>query len=331
MMVPRRFFVALPVGLLLVTILFFGLVRVQLGAPTSSSQWCFEMNRRKLESARRMAAPKLALVGGSGALFGLNARQLENDLGEPVINLGTHAALGVTYILDWVRPALTPGDTVLLCLEYELYDWSDDDKAAWAGDIYTDYLMARDPEYFRCLPWRDQAELSLSLPLSRLKHGLTARFSSRVPPAKSGKFTFYDPALIDTHGDLSDHSRKRADVQARLAPERTEVLARGLSPGRGGFPAIHRFCRWAQDHRIRVLATFPNLLLREEYDSGPARATIQAIQQFYAAEGVPVLGSAQEAMLPRSDFLDTCYHLTSEAAQARTERLMVHLTQMRAE
>jgi hypothetical protein len=35
--------------------------------------------------------------------------------------------------------------------------------------------------------------------------------------------------------------------------------------------------------------------------------------------------ASREAMPPRSEFLDTCYHLTEEAAARRTGRLLGHL------
>src|SRR6201982_824882 len=100
MSVPRQFFAAIAAGLLLSAGVWVGLFYWQLGAPTKSSYWCFEMNRKKLEGAARISSPKLLLVGGSAPLFGVKAQQIENALSIPTINLGTHAALGTEYVLD---------------------------------------------------------------------------------------------------------------------------------------------------------------------------------------------------------------------------------------
>jgi hypothetical protein len=323
----RKFLLACAAGLSVALLLYFTLIYWQLGAATSSSYWCYEMNRRKLASAAAVHQPKLLLVGGSGTLFSLKARRIQEALGVPTVNLGTHAALGIDYVLDWARQAMAPGDTVLLCLEYELYEWGEANRLQWAGDIFTDYTMARDPDRFRALPWRDQVELALSVPLQRLKRGVLARIAGPPRVRPSRKSTFYDPDLIDAYGDLSYPPQTRTNVapQPAFAPA---VLARGLSPRPSGIPAVQRFCRWARSHNVRVLATYPSLAYQREYDSSQARAALGSVENFYRAEGVPVIGSAGDSMLPRDQFLDTCYHLNQDAAVERTARLVPELARL---
>ena len=168
----RRFLLALPLGLPLAAALYFGAIWLQLGVPTRSSQWAFEINERKAELARKTTPPALFLVGGSATLFGHNAAVIEHETGVPTVNLGTHAALGPGYILHLARQLSRPGDTVLLWIEYELLDWSGTTKNAWSDPLLLDYLIARDPGYFRALPLKDQLEIALALPFNRLKHGV---------------------------------------------------------------------------------------------------------------------------------------------------------------
>jgi hypothetical protein len=40
---------------------------------------------------------------------------------------------------------------------------------------------------------------------------------------------------------------------------------------------------------------------------------------------VPVVGDYRDAILPADQFFDTCYHLTAEAAQGRSQRLAAQL------
>ncbi len=96
-----------------------------------------------------------------------------------------------------------------------------------------------------------------------------------------------------------------------------------LSPS--GFRAIREFCVWAKTNDIRVLATFPNLCHRPEYDAPEAKRMPAQFHEFYGSLGVPVLGEVSESMLPEEQMFDTNYHPLRTAAIARTQRLLVHL------
>jgi hypothetical protein len=76
---------------------------------------------------------------------------------------------------------------------------------------------------------------------------------------------------------------------------------------------------------VTVLATFPNVVHRPEYDGANAREAIQMITDFYASQGVPVLGTAQDAMYPPAQFFEMPYHLTHDAAIMHTKKLMPEL------
>jgi len=87
---------------------------LNLGVRSNSSQWAFDINEKKMRLAAQTGSPKLLLVGGSATLFGVSAREIQNQTGFRTINLGTHASLGTSYILYLAQEAAKPGDTVLL-------------------------------------------------------------------------------------------------------------------------------------------------------------------------------------------------------------------------
>jgi hypothetical protein len=326
MRTSRNFLYLVPAGFILAIGVYFGLVFWQMGVPTRESYWCFDLHRRKLATAAAIPGPKLLVVGGSGTLFGIKARQIQEQCGIPTVNLGTHAALGPAYILHLAEKAAKPGDTVLLVLEYELYTQGNDNLTSWAGAIYIDFLMARDPEYFRSLPWRDQVQLSMLVTTKRLKTGLNNKYS---PLPEDGRppfntYSVYDSSQVDNLGDLCGHFTARRPVP-QPALSVSGALARGIPADASGFKEVARFCKWAETNHVRVLATFPNVARKPEYDQPPTARAVERICQFYAGLKVPVVGTAQEAILPTTDFFDTCYHLTEEAAQARTDRLIQRL------
>lgn len=324
MMVPLRFFTGLASGLAIVFVIYFGLVQWQLGAPTTTSYWSYDLNSRKQARAASIPDPKLLVIGGSGALFGINARILESELGVPTVNLSTHAALQVAYILTLARTAARPGDTVLLALEYELYEAGNSTMNQWADPLFIDFLMARDPAYFRSLPVGDQFDLSMRLSRDRLKRGLKSILRP-PPPPEFQEYTAYDSKNVDEYGDMTGHTRARIPNRVTAEFDVRPALTSELSNARSGMTEIQEFIDWSKAHGVRVLATFPNLCETPDYLAPKAQSTAEEITAFFQSRGVPMVGDYRGTLLPRADFYDTSYHLTEEAAAERTRRLATQL------
>ena len=143
-----RFFGGLLAGFMLALGLTVAAFWLNLGVPTGTSHWAFELNQKKRLIAEQTPSPKLLLVGGSATLFGVSAREIQEETGWRTVNLSTHAALGTSYILHLAQAAAKPGDTVLLVLEYELYNYGKVNET-WADRLLVDYLVARDPAFLR--------------------------------------------------------------------------------------------------------------------------------------------------------------------------------------
>lgn len=77
-------------------------------------------------------------------------------------------------------------------------------------------------------------------------------------------------------------------------------------------------CGSARQNRINVLATFPSICHRQEYESPTARRVIHDIESFYTSLGVSVVGTAEEAMLPPDLCFDTFYHSTEARRRERS-------------
>src|SRR5689334_19595590 len=143
--VRKRFFVAMAAALVGALGLNGALVYWQLGVPTRSTVWAYEINQKKLARAASIQKPKLLLVGGSATLFGVQAELIEKTLHYPTVNLGTHASLGLPYMCHLTKQAAKPGDTVVLAFEYNTYNFGLVRRDA----VFVDYLLARDPAYFQ--------------------------------------------------------------------------------------------------------------------------------------------------------------------------------------
>jgi hypothetical protein len=323
MIASGKFFAGLALGLVMALVLNLAAFGLVLGVPTESSRWTFEINRRKQELARATSPPRLLLVGGSGLLFGVSAREIERQTGCRTLNLGTHVALGTPYILAKARNVAQPGDTILLILEYELYVSSGAIKRTGADSVWLDYLVARDPAYFHQAPLSEQWNIFMLTPIARLKIALKNLLNPGRYPTHITGGGVYNSDNINPWGDQTHHPRGAAHLDLNRA-ETSQTLSK-FPPQPAGFPAVASFCQWAAANHIRVLASYPNIVDGPRLRTPAAKQAAGRIAGFFSDLGVPVIGDYTDAILPPGQFFDTVYHLDEEAALARTQRLIEKL------
>jgi hypothetical protein len=290
-------------------------VRIQLGVPTASSAWVHEIIERKQRAAQSITAPKLVLLGGSSTLFGIKASVLESELGVPVINCGLHAGLGMACILREGKKMLRPGDTVMLFPEYELLSFGEKNRREWAAITYLDYILSRNSNHYLTLPIADQIEIALMTPLDRIGKGLKNQWVQEKLSAAS-EYNPYDVVWLDDHGDMTGHDAPRRPALAEDRDQRIcEPLIKGISLEEEGFELISEFNQWAKANRVKVLAGFPSMVNRKEYDSNRIDTLQRTLRLFYFDQRIDVLGCLRDSLLSQNEFYDTVYHPTEESSQ----------------
>jgi hypothetical protein len=315
MHVPWRFILALPCGVLLALGFFIVLLYTQLGIPTESSRWTYEIVQKKQAIAAATPGPRLLIVGGSSGLFGLNAQDIQEQTGIRTVNCSSHAGLGLNYILDLARKTAHPGDTILLSLEYEFY------MPGFNYSIFDDYILARDPDYFRQMSLLDKIDMATRISFTRIQKG----WRIKRTPEKVRPHAPYADALNNFGDEIANAAADRHPSDPQMG-RMADALIQGLpSNHTPGFIVLRNFLAWAHAHDITVLATFPNIMYHPEYDQPTAQKTLQTITDFYTSQNVPVIGAPHEVMLPADQFFNTYYHLTREAALVRTQHLVPKL------
>jgi hypothetical protein len=322
---PKKFLCAIPIGLTLGLLIFISAVRFQLGVPTASSAWIKELIDRKQDAASRITQPKIVLLGGSSTLFGVKASVLEMELGVPVVNGGLHAGLGMASILREGKKMLSPGDTALLLPEYELLDFGERNRRKWSAITYLDFMLSRDAGYYLGLSFIDQIEIALMTPLNRIGRGIRGRWEPETLLPAS-EYNPYDVVWLEEHGDMTGHVAVRRPAIAEDRDRRIcEVLIKGISLDEEGFALISQFKNWALSNRVRVIAGFPNMVDRKEYDSACIDNVERKLIEFYTKNGIQVVGGIREVLLPQVDFFDTIYHPTEEASVRRSKHIASQL------
>ena len=298
----------------LATLAWLAGIEAQLGVPTPSSRWVSEAYAAKTARIAHQPPPRILIVAGSGALFGLDSTALSTTWGRPVVNMGVNAGLGLRYILWQARQVAKPGDMLLLPLEYALFVDEDRPNAQ-----IVDYAAARDVAYWRSLPLASRLHFAASMSVGRWLLGL------RHPPDPAITAGLYgghnlDPLGDQTHTAASDRTEQDArDVEA------SRPWAYGAKAARssGGWAQLAAFSAWAKQAGICLAAIPPAFLAQPDYRTNPVeRAFYDTLPARVSALGVPYLGRPDAFMYGPDQFFNTDYHLTETARRDHTARIL---------
>jgi hypothetical protein len=258
----------------------------------------FLLKARRLEETK---SPRILIVGGSSAAFGVNSAALERVSGRPVVNLGLNAGLGLRFILAQAASAVRPGDLVVLMPEYALF---------YRGeplDSQTVMLVLRfAPDAVRFVPLRkvphllDQGLSALTERLHTLRHILAG---------SDWRHPYYNSDAFDERGDVVAHlesgSRRGKDEHVGVpTPEDAETACRSLEA----------FVREASATGARVVLV-PAAIPYDDYEA--QQQQVVALWSYVERRtGVEVMGVGKR--YDRDLFLDTSYHLTRFGRQQRS-------------
>jgi hypothetical protein len=319
-------------GLLLSIFIFVGAVFYQLGAPTKGNIEFDAIYTSKTQIANSIQSPKIAIIAGSNALYGISCKTIHEQTQWPCFNGGTGAGLGIDYILYRARSWLKSGDIVLLPLEYELYR----DKGQ-PNEQLINYIFARDPNYFLAADLVTKIRLMGAISLNRLRDGIVTKLKS-IESKKSNYLMSYQD--INEYGDVANNNENELTVEAikhfkdffkddlerRLKIyelESNKFWLFNLDSKQPGLNSVYKFITWCQNNNIKVIATWPNTLKLVVYQGGKKQKIFQDIEIFYRRINVPIIGKPEDFMYDdKSMFFDTIYHLNDKGVRYRTQQLI---------
>ncbi len=311
-----RFGIALLAGLGMATLVWLVVIYAQLGNPTPS--WVHHAYLLKQRAADAIQQPKIVIVSGSSALFGINSTQLSQTYRRPVVNLGVNAAMLLPYILYRSKQVLKPGDIALLPLEYPLYLYNGETNAQ-----LIDQILARDSEFLWQLSWHERVKTLWETPFERVWQGYHP--SDIQPPMTS----LYGIHNIDP---LTGDQLNTSEAQ-RLGQELLEWRSlRDKVPQRYGnddkpdnlaWRYLRDYIHWAEQHGICLIFLPSAFLESDRYHTELVEQTFYtSLPGKIGALGAHFIGSPFEYMYGINDMFNTEYHLTDEARQINTTKII---------
>ena len=255
---------------------------------------------------------KLVIISGSNSFISLSANDLEERLGITTVNAALMASFGIKYYVDSLSSYLRPGDTVLMPLEYWFYD------KAWGGNDYLLdtplFINRQDPEYYRSLGLIDQLLFVASLSASDIYSGVLYKYQEKLPPQVS---------IIDYEkgwrGDVGKYFQHSSKLFERISHYDYQFDKNSVQLER-----LREFSRWAKNHNIQIIATYPSFLNSESFPA-PAEVLLDNIKDYWQTLGIPLLGTAAQFYYPPEYVFDTAYHLTAEGRSIHSARMVRHI------
>lgn len=314
-----QFWLALLAGLVLTAVVWLGFIYGQLGNPTPS--WVHHAYLLKQQAAEAIQQPKIVIVSGSNALFGINSTLLSQTYQRPVVNQGVNAAMLLPYILYRSQQVLKPGDIALLPLEYPLYLYN--------GETNTqliDQILARDPGFFWQLGWRERFKIVWETPFERVWQGYHL---SDVQPPVTGLYGIHniDPLTGDQRNTgkarLVGQELREWETHRDMEPHR---YGKDDKPDNLAWRHLRNYIQWAEQHGVCLIFLPSAFHDRAFYREDPVeRAFYAGLPSKIRVLGANYVGSPFNYMYGIDDLFNTEYHLTGEARQRHTTKLIKDL------
>lgn len=258
--------------------------------------WVFELEQNKWAAAEAVDPPRILIIGGSEAHYGLSAEIFSRETGLPAFNLGTHAGLSWHTHIRTTESLMKPGDIIVFSVNYSLlihddlramdvrywryknpghftkfpvWDW----PVFWGGDLLGDILEI--PSYSRAMGWLRRAN------------------------------------AITPQGDATQNVIRKP----RTEKQNRQLIHSGASPAyEGDAPGLQQILAlrdYARKHGARFYVVFPGQLDHPKYHQAPKyKGNFEAIDTLFSQNDIESLNRMDQALLPVEFMYDTIYHPT---------------------
>lgn len=295
-------------GVLLASSSFYFYWKSQEGFDHIATHWIYSFYEKKTELANRVHEPKLLIASGSTSLFAFDSARISDEIQMPVINYGVAVGLGLKYILHKAKEQLSPGDVVLLPLEYKLYvDEHVPDKSL-------PLHLLDVPEYFSTLTFIEKMNIVLFTP--------TITFIDAFSPSQSSFHKdLYNVKSLNDYGDIDTDEMKRIYIEHNIH----KYSFPGITPiaiNERSTALITDFVTWAQQNDITVLAMPPAVNVSLALDSQSSEAVKHSLINFWSSLGVEFLGEHAMFEFAKEYMFENPYHLNDRGRALYMDALL---------
>ena len=255
-------------------------------------------------------SPKIIFVGGSNLAFSLDSERVQNTLGQPVVNMGLHALLGLRYMLEEVKENLNKGDLVVIVPEHAQFYFQLDGGMNYAVPLDTLTLFPHSIKYFTSL--KQYLRLALSMPsfIRGRKENLWKDEHDLNPNYRRSSFNKFGDAVAHLSeppspvlaGHLTDRSLQKYNFDSEA------------------IPVLNKFDTYAKQRGAKAVIIFP--LTAEPWFKNNEEHFRDMSAHLKKEVQIPILRSPEEALAPTNYFFDSVYHANGKGREYNTASII---------
>jgi hypothetical protein len=260
-----------------------------------------------------LTSPKIVIVGGSNAAFGIDSHLIQAQLGRPVVNMALWADVGLPFMFKEVEPYLRRNDLLIITPEYELfYQGALGDEARYRAAVF----LPRPWSYMTSS--LDGIRFVLAVIVDRgqatLQKSIRSILGHRVDDA------VYSRRAFNELGDVIAHLRERPKLDT--AEWNPTTGAEAILDDRA-FSTLRDFAVRMTNRGVKTVFMPPAILdLQYRREKANIDRVYQRISLVGADRSLLVLGTPAGFAFPAREMYDTHYHLNREGRILRTQRML---------
>lgn len=263
---------------------------------------------KKRDLLVKTKSPKIILVGGSNLAFGVDSDTLSNRFALPVVNMGLMGGFGLKFILEQTASHISPGDIVLISLEYEHF-WSNP-----YGNFQLTSALIEDPSQIKYI-----TVLHVPYILENLPRSIREKLSIYVYDFFYRNEILFQQKNIYSNSEFNEYGDMMAHYGMPPSHERVKVEIIPSDIPDKNIEILKKFLKKCNEVGARVFLIHPPtheaFVWKNEENIGKLFNKLSINEIVYVSE-------IKEFIYKDEDFVDTKYHLNINAKNINTEKII---------
>lgn len=259
-------------------------------------------NIDKMKLLEETPSPRIILIGGSNVAFSINSQIIEDSTEFNAINMGSHAGVGLNYLIKETIPYVKDGDIILISPEYSQFD----PNLFFGGSALTQLLLINGELWpaLKSVDWVDDLPLTFKTTV----RNLIAKMSGGILKES------YSRTKFNHFGDYIGHWQ-----EDRVSFEPSFLTAK---IDKTTIKKLHEFQRIIEQKGAKVLIISPC------YPTSAYKMNKKWIKRLEAELKKEGLKMAPSECYVFDDnlFYDTEYHMTEQGTKERTNRIIENIS-----
>jgi hypothetical protein len=271
----------------------------------------------KHERAEEIGSPKIIIAGGSNVAFNIDSKQIEEEFGLPVVNLGLSVGLGMEFIVNEIIDVAEENDVIIFSITF-----FENIDGIYALKRHTASHFPKADRYFQLNLSEEYTIHSRTLRdhLIKIVYILMGRQTDAgtTDDQLFESESIYTRSNFNEYGDFIGHRRlPQVDVlDQRFTFEYTYWE---------GIDELNRLYREIERKGAHLYYLFPAY---PHQDFERNREVLTQFEMDIRSDlKFPVLGDLEDSLYDESAFFDTAYHLQREGIMDRTAYLIDLITE----